>query len=411
MLDYAMTNRNVSCCILAHEQKALDKLFRIIKFAYDSMDPRIRPELDRGGGSKHELYFPKHGSRIYTDLESRGDTNQWLHVSEIAFIKDKSRFLATLETVPISTGRVTLETTANGMGQFFYEIWTEDPSYKKFFFPWFLHDEYTLPGKCKLNKEEKKLKLTQGQALFRRAKQLSQGKKFIQEYPEDDVTCFLSSGDSVMDLMLVKRLIDALPPDLELGLGLKIYKLKHSSHRYVCGADTAEGVGGDYSVGVMIDVKTREVVARLRGDFKPFDFAHKLNDMCKLYFNKHKGMPELGVEKNNHGHAVLLELNHHIKYTNLYKPKGKEDPGWITDRVTRPIMLNTFIDALEHETVRLLDRETLKECLTFINNEGKIEAAEGKQDDCIIATSISIQLMLGASKFDLYENIGSKIRC
>ena len=70
-------------------------------------------------------------------------------------------------------------------------------------------------------------------------------------------------------------------------------------------------------------------------------------------------MPLVAVEKNNHGHAVLLELKEHIKYPRLFVPEGKKDPGWITDRVTRPIMIDTFIDGVENGTISLLNHDTI----------------------------------------------------
>ena len=88
LFDLTVFTPNITTCILAHEQDAIEKLFRIPRRAYDYMHPIIKPEIDRGGGSKYEMYFPKINSRIYCDLESRGDTIHRLHISEIAFIKD-----------------------------------------------------------------------------------------------------------------------------------------------------------------------------------------------------------------------------------------------------------------------------------------------------------------------------------
>jgi len=58
LYDYTIWNENVTTAILAHENDAIKKLFRIIKRAHDFSDDKIKPRLDRGQGSKYELFFP-----------------------------------------------------------------------------------------------------------------------------------------------------------------------------------------------------------------------------------------------------------------------------------------------------------------------------------------------------------------
>jgi hypothetical protein len=121
-----------------------------------------------------------------------------------------------------------------------------------------------------------------------------------------------------------------------------------------------------------------------------------------------KAHPELAVERNNHGHAVLLELKEHINYDNLYMHTD-EKLGWKTDSITRPVMLNTFISAVDEGELEIHDKEILSECMTLINNSGKIQASEGKHDDCIVASSIGLQLVVNASNLFVYENLERRI--
>ena len=417
MYDKTIWARNRTNVILAHESDSIKKLFRIVKRAYDFSDPEIKPILDRGGGSKYELFFPNQNSRIYTDLESRGDTIHRLHISEAAFMKDPDRLKATLQAVPLD-GEVCIESTPNGLNHF-YDLWNDPESgYEKFFFPWFLFPEYTIDTAgtdVEFTKDEKDLckkalkthshTITKGQILFRRFKQSELKQLFIQEYPEDDSTCFLSSGQSFFDLVIVKRLKDELSrPVTDDGL-IRIFKPYTKGSVYALGADTAEGVGGDYSVGTIYNINTLEQCAEIRGQIKPYDFAHELSELCSKYQFGDNPWPVLAVERNNHGHAVLLELENHIKYKNLYIHKD-EKPGWLTDK----IMLNDFRDGLENETVTINSDLLLSEALTFINNNGKMEAITGKHDDCIIASSIAIQVcLLNSSISHNYNNIEKRI--
>jgi len=426
-LDDTMWNENRTTVILSHERESVEKLFRIARFAYDKMDDDIKPPLDRGGGSKFMMYFPEINSRIYVALEVRSDTVTNLHVSETALNKEPSRITASLDAVPID-GKVTRETTAFGMNHYYDERKDPNTIYKNLFFPWYIHTEYTLPvhKQSKLTPEEmvminkaKELygiKITKGQIEFRRFK-ISQKKgnvgEFLREFPEDEDTCFTESNEAPIDVLTVQKRIakvQNLKPIIDFA-GVTVFKKYNSGTRYVIGADTAEGFDGDFCAASCFDMKTREQVGHLHGRWKPHDFAKKLVEFS-AHFHKPTLMPPLlAVERNNHGHAVLLELKEHLNYGNLYyeDKKNRDKPGWITDRVSRPIMVNALIDGIENETVKINHLTTLKECLTLMNNNGKIEAISGKHDDSFIATSIALQLVIQFSASSAYNNISDKI--
>ena len=432
MFDRTIWNRNTTSVILAHENDSIKKLFRIIYRAHKFMPDELKPQLDKGGGSRYEYFFPQINSRIYCDLESRSDTIQNLHVSEFGLMKNDDRVRATLDAVPIN-GRIIYESTPKGLNHF-HELWNDSTrAEKKFFFPWYAFDEYRLPsGPLQLTEDEISLvdkalrlynvQITFEQIAYRRWKISQKGggtrghRAFIEEFPEDDQSCFLTSGDAVLDLLEIKKMLDRAPePLIDKGY-LKQYLKFDKTKTYVCGADTAEGVGGDSSVGIIIEVQSRKVAAVLKSNnWKPYEFAHKLNELCYLFEKPGGSVPLLAVERNNHGHAVLLELDQHIRYPNLYyreiglECERDDSPGWVTDKITRPIMINAFIDAVENKYLNLHDKYILGECLTLVNNEGKIEAAEGKHDDSIIATSIALQLALNSSNLDVYDKLETKI--
>ena len=420
LFDKTMWGRNQNNCILAHEQDSIKKLFRIINRAYDFLDERIKPFTERGKGSKYEIYFPKTNSRIYCDMESRSDTIHNLHVSEMAFMKDPQKVMATIEAVPLD-GQVFIETTPNGMGNTFYDFW-QDTQYEKLFFPWFTYPDYRIKAKDQIEYTEDEIDLIRkakkygvqihpDQITWRRFKIKDLKAMFYQEYPEDDQSCFLTTGNTVLDMDQVQKMFDERRPVLKQENEIKIFEPHYKSRTYVCGADTSEGVKKDSSVAHVFCVETLEQVATFRSKkIKPLDFAHKLKEICEMYQAGRTMMPLLAVERNNHGHAVLQELgNEHINYPNLFKHDDGR-AGWNTTRLTRPIMVNAFIDGVDSAKVKLNDEDTLKECRTLINNSGTIEAAPGKHDDCIVAASIALQLCARSQKLNVYKDIGSKIR-
>lgn len=428
-LDDTLYQDNVTTCILAHEQDGIEKLFRIPKRAYGFMEEHIKPALDRGGGSKYEMFFPENHSRIYCDLESRGDTIHRLHISEIAFVKDMNRVFATLECVPLH-GKVTWETTPNGLNHF-YRSWMDgDTNYAKCFYPWFFHEEYTIENHALLPKdltpEETdfiartkklyKMDISLAQIAFRRFKRRELKNLFSQEYPEDDATCFLTSGNSPFDLAIVKRMYDMAPNPLEEVRGTRIYERMKPNGLYVLAADTAEGVGGDASVAQVFEVDSRKQVAVFSSNnIKPGEFGDKIEEIAKMYSGRYPIL--VCVERNNHGHAVLLKLDEVLRYPNLFRHKLEESKeldrvrlGWITDKVTRPIMVDTFIEGVENGTVILQDKQTLGECLTLVNNEGKIEAEDGNHDDHVMAAAMAVQMCIEESRLGIYADIANKIK-
>jgi tRNA pseudouridine(38-40) synthase len=265
IFDDTIWKPNQTNAIIAHEKDSIVKLFRIVQRAWKFLPEDARPVLDRGGGSKYEMYFPEINSRIYCDLEIRSDTVSRLLVSEAAFFNDPLKLVATLQAVPIHCP-VTLESTPNGVDSFFYEWWNDPASsYAKLFFPWYIFPEYQMspgipmhqwtPEERKFAKRAMKMKggrarvITPEQMAFRRHKKRELRHLFIQEYPEDDQTCFLSSGLAAMDLLIVSALLKAAPPPIEeTEDGLKIHA---SRSKPVFDVDTVLWIHPDLDVDAM----------------------------------------------------------------------------------------------------------------------------------------------------------------
>lgn len=165
------------------------------------------------------LYTPKHLSKNdigWVETKSnikistagnkaagRSATIHYLHASEVAFWPEpKTTFLGLRQTVPSEPGTViVVESTANGVGNFFHTMWEEavsgDSEFTPMFFPWWRHYEYrashiNLPIKplTNLDAEERtlrKLGLDDDQLTWRRwaIKNLAQSdvRLFDQEYP------------------------------------------------------------------------------------------------------------------------------------------------------------------------------------------------------------------------------------
>src|SRR5262249_56048600 len=99
-------------------------------------------------------------------------------------------------------------------------------------------------------------------------------------------------------------------PLQELPLGapaipnLEVYVLPQPDHRYVIGADPAEGnPTSDDSALTVLDRDSGEEVASLAGKLQPSVLAAHIDTIGQWYNNA-----AVLVERNNHGHAGLLWL-------------------------------------------------------------------------------------------------------
>lgn len=147
--------------------------------------------------------------------------------SEVAFWEAKADVVsAAIQTVPLAKNTfVFLESTANGVGGFFYDTWQSakrgESNLKPLFFAWHEHEEYEIPGTCNELYDEEEISLMEiffekgyprevwdHKILWRREKKkefIDDPKKFYQEYPKDDMEAFIASGRPRFDTkMLIK---------------------------------------------------------------------------------------------------------------------------------------------------------------------------------------------------------------
>lgn len=175
---------------------------------------------------------------------------------------------------------------------------------------------------------------------------------------------------------------------------LKVYKKPREGVPYVIGADTAGG-GSDASVAQVLDNTTGELVATLRAQRMDEDvFAHALHALGSWYNHA-----LIAVETNFSSYPVLeLErLRYPRQYVrrseDAYTHKIQDKHGFITTKLTRPIILSELIGAT-HEPDGLgwiPDRTTLEEMATFVRGEDwKPQAEDGAHDDCVMALAIAV---------------------
>jgi len=199
--------------VLAHEQAASDNLFGMAQRYHDNCPALVRPST--GASNSKELLFDRldSGFKVTTagsKAAGRSGTAQFLHGSEVAFWQNADLHMAGIgQTVPDEDGtEIYLESTANGIGNAFHEMWQAavkgESDYLPIFIPWFWQKEYTsaVPEDFVYDETEAALAaafgLTAGQLAWRRRKILTDFKGdvtlFQQEYPCTPAEAFRSTG-------------------------------------------------------------------------------------------------------------------------------------------------------------------------------------------------------------------------
>lgn len=218
----------VRAFILTHEKEATDNLFEMSQRFHDNIPSVVKPRV--GVSSAKELYFDilDSGYKIGTagnKATGRSSTIQYLLGSEVAYWPNAAEHAkGVLQAVPGEKGtEIILESTANGIGNYFHEQWQLAESgasdFLPIFVPWFWLPDYRRPIEEDFNPNEDEIelinlyKLDAHQLSWRRYKiqELSaaggNGKKaFQQEYPMNAIEAFVSSGeDTLIDASLVMR--------------------------------------------------------------------------------------------------------------------------------------------------------------------------------------------------------------
>lgn len=229
----------------------------------------------------------------------RGDTYTEMHGSEVAFWKDAEKIVA--GAMQGGNPNVVLESTPNGAQGFFYEKCMEaldgNSIWRLHFYPWWWDDNYRISpvslAENDLTDEERTLKakhnLVLGQIEWRRLKIRELGRLFHQEYPEDPLNCFLTSGNSYFgDLTGVFT----APAGAEYIEG----------HKYFSGLDFGQTV--DYTVMPVFDATTKRQVDIMR--FNKLEWREQRERIKKTYNKWH--LSSLPAEKNSIGSVNIEEL-------------------------------------------------------------------------------------------------------
>lgn len=472
---WTTTHRNIKTVIIAHETDASANLYQMFKRYFDNCHPTFQPRrkynnvkglvFDVDDQIKEEYKAqgkrsPGLGSEIKTlvakEGKGRSATIHFFHGSEVAFWEAKADVVSSaIQAVPLAPFTFAfLESTANGVGGFFYDEWQfakkGESAFRPLFFAWHEHNEYEIEGTCNGIYDDEELDLLRifeeknydkaswdRKILWRREKRKefrSEPKKFYQEYPKDDMEAFLSSGrprfeiDKLVRMEQIaqkaprpmfgqilanpdtsspdKFIFDEVAPTFQDqdSTPLKVWDLPEKTEKYVIGVDVSEGKlnnesakkENDYSVIDVTRQSDLKTVARWRGHIEP-DLLGAVVYAIGTFYNT----ALVGVEVNNHGLTTVQSLRNKF-YRNLFMRKNSEEHqfqertslmGWQTNRKTKPKIINNLATAIRDNDIIDLDVVFIRECMTYVvDDQGFTNAQEGMFDDTVMAKAIALYL-------------------
>ena len=217
----------------------------------------------------------------------------------------------------------------------------------------------------------------------------------FEQYPATDVEALSSKTlnkrfPPAMLLACYEELpavpLEQLPEGAPAITGLKVYRLPEAGARYCIGADPAEGnPTSDDSAAVVLNAKTGEQVAELSGKFQPSTFGAHIAAIA-LWYNSARLM----VERNNHGHAVLLWLRDNKP--GIQRAWGADNKeGWLSNSLGKTMLYDRGVEAVKDQWTCI---HSFKAYTQISSIEGStLRAPEGDMDDVSDAYMLALQLV------------------
>jgi hypothetical protein len=380
--------------VIATKKEVAKNIITKVRVMYDKLPSWLRNLSVED--NKMSLAF-SNGSQIKAISSSptagRSEALSLLILDEAAFIRDIVDIWGAAQQTLATGGDCIILSTPNGMGNWFYDMWSNAEEGVNGFnttaLKWDVH-----PERDQRWRDEQDVKL---------------GERLASQECDAD---FLASGNNVVNLMTLKFFEETFVREPEekrsIDKGLWIWEYPDYTHNYLICADVARGDGSDYSAFQVFDVDSLVQVAEYKGLADTREYGRLLAAVGIEYNNA-----LVVVERENVGWDTIQELID-INYQNLFyssndlqyvdslrninNKKNRElkkmKPGFATTRRNRPLLIakieRYFEDNnnKEDNAFKIYSQRLINELKVFIWNHGKAEAQSGKNDDLVISLGI-----------------------
>ena len=386
ILWYTIFQDAKTVAILANKASAAREVLDRYQIMYESLPKWMQQGVVTWNKGNVEL---ENKSKVFTAATTasgiRGKTVNMLYIDEAAIIPNgiAEQFFASVYPT-ISSGsdtKILLSSTPLGYNHF-WKFWNDAEKNRNGFVNLFI-PYWEIPGR--------------DQAWADNQHRLLGDLKFNQE-----VLCkFLGSS---LTLVSANAISQMSPGDIIYSKdGLDVYErpirtdaIEGTLERAYClVADTAKGVGGDYSAFVVIDMTELpyRVVAKYRDNkISPLLYPSVIHKVATEY-NKAYVLIEI-----NSSEQVADILYNEYEYDNLIMVNrsgegqvisggfggGRTQLGVTTDKRVKRIGCSNFKTLVEEKRLLIPDADVISEISTFIQVKNSFEADEGYHDDLVM---------------------------
>lgn len=427
--------------VLSKDREGSETIFEMAKLMWDTWPMKALFTPTRSSARRMSWAETLSNFRVATARGTqvgRGSTIRAVHASEVAFWENAEDVMSPLsEAVADNPGTIiVLESTANGVGGYFYDTWMAaergESDYVPLFFAWWKHPEYqvrshSLTRKMLSPKElvlMERFDLSLSQLAWRRRKIRTafsgDDDMFDQEYPMSPDVAFLSTGRNVFPL---EKLADCYKPPgyayqdgriqgaskgmllnnngkLEFvsdNLGfLTVFKMPNPRTKieYVVAADPSRTIEGDPCCIQVLRRDNLEQVAVWRGWATQNELAEEIANLAAWY-----GEALVNCEIEGGGGGVIAVLQH-LRVPNIWRWKMPDRPmhkrgnvlGWSTNSKTKSWGIGQMIHYTAKAQLIIHDPKTYHEMREYVNIDG-IEmgpASNDGHDDTVVALMIAL---------------------
>jgi hypothetical protein len=379
-------NSDFRAAIVANKESTAIKIFKRIRMAYEQLPNYIKPGVKDYAKTGMTL-----GNDSSVDVSTtsttaiRGDSLNCLCIDEAAFIEPHILEEFWASVIPaISSGKTSkifMVSTPNGVGNKFYEIYSEAESNPNAKWKSKRIDWWDVPERDQNWKEDM-------------IAALGSEEKFLQEFGNvfvDDASCAV--GAAVIERFKLEKKAPIWVGD---NGDYEVYEYPNSDCLYAIGVDVGEGIGRAASVAQVLDItdlkNIKQVAVYGSSVIEPFHFANKLNIIGHSW-----GIPPMLIERNNCGAQVIDALYYQHNYEKIvsYNKISEKDQYNRTRNLGVLSHTNIKFDGIQNmrywvnhlQTVSINDPNTISEFETFIRHPNGVyrKRNDNHFDDRIMA--------------------------
>ncbi len=379
ILWYTLFQADKNVAILANKDKTAREILSRYQLMYEYLPMWMQQGVKTWNKGDVEL---ENNSKVFTAATTaagiRSKSVNLLYIDEAAIIPNNiaDAFFTSVYPV-VSAGQTTkILITSTPLGyNHFWKFWNDAENQRNGFVPLFI-PYWKIPGRDEKWAEDQRRVLGD------------------VKYNQEVLCKFLGSALTLIRADIIEQMSFNEP--IYQKDGLDLYEMPEKGHNYVFVVDTAEGVGGDYSSFVIIDIT--EVPYKLVGKYRDNQIAPMLYPTV-IYRNATDFNNAYVLIEVNRSEQVAHILYHEYEYENIlfvqrdskgqkisggFAGAGKTQLGVTTDKRVKRIGCFNFKSLLEEKKLLVFDADVISEISTFIESKGSYAADDGYHDDLVM---------------------------